>query len=86
MTTQKTVMDLLAGLVVILVCYIGWRIVRRGRGRRGTGQPAQGGPMTPGVQALCETMTRLDQRLSRLESYVTTREFDLARKFRELEK
>lgn len=67
-----------AGL--ILAGIIGWRILRRRRG------PVIKAPPSPAVHALAETMARLDQRLSQLETYVTTREFDLARKFRELEK
>ena len=78
--------DVLAALGVILACYIGWRIFRRRR-EAGTAQrAAPSGPVSPAVQALAATMSRLDHRLSQLESYVTTREFDLARKFRELEK
>ena len=71
---------------VVLAAIICWRIVRRAGGfgglRRPGGQPAA--PSHPGVLALGETMARLEGRLGRLESYVTTREFDLARKFREL--
>ena len=69
---------------VVLVLFICWRIVRRAGGLSGLRGPAAALPSNPGVLALGETMTRLEQRLGRLESYVTTREFDLARKFREL--
>lgn len=73
---------------VVLVLYLCWRIVRRAGGLSGLRGQMRGGaaavPTNPGVLALGETMTRLEQRLGRLESYVTTREFDLARKFREL--
>ncbi len=72
---------------VVLVLYICWRIVRRAGGLSGMRQWRGGGvapPSSPAVLALGETMARLEQRLGRLESYVTTREFDLARKFREL--
>jgi hypothetical protein len=73
---------------VLLVLYISFRIIKRGGGLGGlrttfrSGPPP--GPSHPGVLALCERMTQLDQRLGRLEGYVTTREFDLNRKFREL--
>ncbi len=73
---------------VVLVLFICWRIVRRAGGLSGLRRQWGGGgvaaPSNPGVLALGETMMRLEQRLGRLESYVTTREFDLARKFREL--
>jgi hypothetical protein len=70
------------------VLYISFRIIKRGGGLDGlrttfrSGPPP--GPSNPGVLALCERITQLDQRLGRLEGYVTTREFDLNRKFREL--
>ncbi len=74
---------------VALVLFICWRVVRRAGGLSGVGRRWRRGgvaaPTNPGVLALGETMTRLEQRLGRLESYVTTREFDLARRFREME-
>ena len=74
----------------VLVLFICWRIVRRAGGLSGLRQHWRGGnvaaPSNPAVLALGETMMRLEQRLGRLESYVTTREFDLTRKFRELGK
>ncbi len=79
-------LHVLTVLVVGIVLFISYRIIRRAGGvsglRRRAGVPDA--PTDPGVLALCETMTRLDQRLGRLEGYVTTREFDLNRKFREL--
>ena len=70
---------------VVLVSYIIWRIVRRGGGVRGRfGGRGPSAPTNPAVVALGETLARLDQRLGRVEEYVTTREFDLNRKFREL--
>ncbi len=87
----RTVTDLknfLTFAFVVLVLVICWRIVRRAGGLSGMRRQWRGGgvaaPSNPAVLALGETMTRLEQRLGRLESYVTTREFDLARKFREL--
>ena len=65
--------------------YLLARVVRRAGGlggRRRNAAPAASS--NPGVLALGETMSRLEGRLGRLESYVTTREFDLTRKFREL--
>ena len=75
-------------LLVGVMLFLGWRIVRRAGGwsamRKGRGAGAPDAPMHPGVQAVCDTMARLEQRLGRMEGYVTTREFDLNRKFREL--
>ena len=72
--------------VLGLIGWIGWRIVQRGGGlaslRRSTAPPTT--PANPAVTALGETMARLEQRLGLLESYVTTREFDLNRRFREM--
>ena len=75
-------------MFAVLVLFICWRIVRRAGGLSGLRRQWRGGgaatPSHPAVLALGETMTRLEQRLGRLESYVTTREFDLTRKFREM--
>ncbi len=86
--SSDTVLHVLTAAFVALVLYMCWRIVRRSGGLGGLRRQFAGGspaaPTHPGVLALSETMGRLDQRLGRLESYVTTREFDLARKFRDL--
>jgi hypothetical protein len=78
----------LAIIVAGIVLYIVFRIVRNSGGIAGlrarSGGAPPGAPTNPSVIALCETMARLDQRLGRLEGYVTTREFDLNRKFREM--
>jgi hypothetical protein len=80
----------LAGIAVLVILYVIWRTVQRNGGVaqlqnrfRGAGQPAQ--PTHPGVIAVRDTIGRLEQRLARVEGYVTTREFDLQRKFRELD-
>jgi hypothetical protein len=80
----------LAGLAVLVILYAIWRTLQRNGGIgqlqnrfRGAGQPAQ--PSHPGVLAVRDTIARLEQRLARVEGYVTTREFDLQRKFRELD-
>lgn len=39
----------------------------------------------PGLRALNETLGRVELRLGRMESFVTTREFDLHRQFRDLD-
>jgi hypothetical protein len=78
--------------VVAFALFTLWRLLSRRGGlqavRRvlpsfGTQRP-HATPTHPGVLALSETMTRLDQRLARVEGYVTSREFDLNRKFRDL--
>ena len=80
---SSVVTHVLTAAFLVLVAFICWRIIRRGR--RGVAQRSAGGaPTNTAVLALGETMTRLDQRLGKMESYVTTREFDLNRKFREL--
>jgi hypothetical protein len=80
----------LAGIAVLVILFVIWRTVQRNGGVaqlqnrfRGPGQPAQ--PTHPGVIAVRDTIGRLEQRLARVEGYVTTREFDLQRKFRELD-
>jgi len=82
--------DFLAGLAVLVILYAIWRTVQSNGGVAGlrsrfqsAGQPAQ--PTHPGVLAVRDTIGRLEQRLARVEGYVTTREFDLQRKFRELD-
>jgi hypothetical protein len=79
---------LVALVLVGVMLFFVWRIVRRGGGiaglRSAGRQPGPGAPLHPGVVAVCDIMARLEQRLGRLETYVTTREFDLNRKFREM--
>jgi hypothetical protein len=82
--------DFLAGLAVLVILYAIWRTVQSNGGVAGlrsrfqsAGQPSQ--PTHPGVLAVRDTIGRLEQRLARVEGYVTTREFDLQRKFRELD-
>ena len=78
-------MGLLGFVFAALVLYIGFRLYRRPGGFRGLRQaPASAGPSNPAVLALCATMARLEKRLAGLEEYVSTREFDLERKFRDL--
>jgi hypothetical protein len=72
-----------------IVLYIIWRMVQRRGGipamrARFAGSPPSAAPTNPGVLAVCEIMARLDQRLARVETYVTSREFDLQRKFKDL--
>ena len=77
--------DFLAGLVVLGLIYGGWRIFR-GRGGKGAvpnGAPAA--PTDPGVVALCSLLAGLERRLAQVETHVTSREFELNRKFRDIE-
>jgi hypothetical protein len=75
-------------LLLAIVAFIAWRILRRPgglqalRGFRRAAPPAA--PTHPGVIALCEKMARMEERLGRVEGYVTSREFDLHQKFRNL--
>jgi hypothetical protein len=77
-------------VILVGILYFIWRTVRRNGGvaalrARFSGPSQPAAPTHPGVIALRDTMTRLDGRLARVETYVTTREFDLQRKFRELD-
>jgi hypothetical protein len=76
-------------IAVCIMLYIGWRIVRRGRGGAApmgarAGRAPDAPPSNPGVATICATMSRLEERLGRVEYYVTSREFDLQQKFRKL--
>ncbi len=76
---------LLVILLLGIVAFIAWRILRRPGGLsslRRTAPPAA--PSHPGVVALCEKMAGMEARLGRVENYVTSREFDLHQKFRNL--
>jgi len=77
---------LLVVLLLGIVAFIAWRILRRPgglSGLRSRGAPPAA-PTHPGVVALCEKMARMEERLGRVEGYVTSREFDLHQKFRNL--
>jgi hypothetical protein len=67
-------------LVIALGVFIAWRMVRRGRLRAA----APAGVIHPGVVAVTDTLRRVEERLGRVEGYVTSREFDLQQKFRKL--
>jgi len=67
-------------IVVCVMAFIIWRIVRRG-GSRAAPAP---GVMHPGVAAITETLKRVEDRLGRVEGYVTSREFDLQQKIKKL--
>jgi hypothetical protein len=83
---DSTGAHLLVVLLLGIVAFIAWRILRRPGGisalRGGRSRPAA--PTHPGVVALCEKMARMEERLGRVEGYVTSREFDLHQKFRNL--
>jgi hypothetical protein len=83
-----------AGIVVLGLLFWLWRIVSRngGFGRLGrafgTRTPSRGAPSAPrdpGVVALCDLLAALERRLARVETHVTSREFELNRKFREID-
>lgn len=86
----STVHHVLAGIFVLFVLFLIWRSLQRRGGvaalRAQLGRPGgAAAPAHPGVIAVRETLARLDGRLARVESYVTEREFELHRKFRDLE-
>lgn len=81
---------LVAGAFVVFVIFMVWRMVQRRGGIGAVSQAirAGGGPQAPshpGVIAVRDTLARLEPRLARVEGYVTEREFELNRKFRDLE-
>lgn len=72
-------------VVVGFLGFLIFRIVRRSGGlRRPSQAPAAAAPTHAGIVALCESLARTEQRLGRVEAYVTSREFDLQQKFREM--
>lgn len=77
-----------AGVLVLGLAFFIWRTVQRNGGwqsLRGRVNPPNEATH-PGVLAVRDTLSRLDGRLAQVEYYVTSKEFDLQRKFRELEK
>ena len=82
---------LLAGVAILFLIVVVWRAIQRRGGidvvknqiRARNGPPGQ--PTHPGVIAVREKLAELEAKLARVESYVTNREFDLHRKFRELD-
>ncbi len=82
----------IAGLLVLGVVVMGWRTINRNGGfaavrtKFAASSPASpADPSHPGVIALCDLITNLERRLARVEMHVTSREFDLNRKFRDIE-
>jgi hypothetical protein len=72
-------------LVVAFMGFLIFRILLRVGGLpRKSQPPAAASPTHAGVVALCESLARTEQRLGRVEAYVTSREFDLQQKFREM--
>jgi hypothetical protein len=85
-------MHFIAGILVLGVLVVVWRILSRNGGLAGLrtrfaatagGPPAA--PSHPGVVALCDLVGALERRLARVETHVTSREFDLNRKFRDID-
>ena len=87
----NTFHHILGGAAIIFLCYVIWRAVQRRGGmstvasqiRARSGPPGQ--PTHPGVIAVRDKLAELEAKLARVEMYVTNREFDLHRKFRELD-
>ena len=82
----------IAGAMVLGVLVVVWRTLSRNGGLAGlrtrfaaAGGGAPASPSHPGVVALCDLLGTLERRLARVETHVTSREFDLNRKFRDIE-
>jgi hypothetical protein len=80
----------IAGIVVLGVLIAVWRTVSRNGGLAAVSRrfPAAGTPAAPshpGVIALCDLLAGLERRLARVEIHVTSREFELNRKFRDID-
>ncbi len=81
---------LIAGLLVLGVLIVAWRTIARNgglkawRGRAAAGT-APAAPSHPGVVAVCDLIAQLERRLARVETHVTSREFELNQKFREMD-
>jgi hypothetical protein len=87
-----TVVHVVAGLMVLGLLVALWRTIARHGGvarfARPGGRPESGGAPAPrhaGVIAVCDKIAELEKRLARVEIHVTSREFDLNRKFREID-
>jgi hypothetical protein len=78
----------IAGMGVLAILFFVLRTIRRNGGWQGlrAGTGPTGEATHPGVLAVRETLLRLDGRLAQVETYVTSREFDLQRKFRDLDR
>ena len=82
-------------LTIIILAGIAWVAFNWVRQNGGFAQvrarfivPGTSGPVSihPGVAAVKDVLARLEGRLGRVEGYVTSREFDLQQKFRDLDK
>jgi len=87
-----TVVHVLAGVMVLGLLVALWRTIARNGGvarlsRQGVGHGAGTAPLPrhAGVIAVCDKIAELEKRLARVEIHVTSREFDLNRKFREID-
>jgi hypothetical protein len=79
-----------AGVLVIGLLFAAWRTISRNGGiaglrRKFPNNAAPAVPTHPGVLALCDLLATLERRLAKVETHVTSREFDLNRKFREID-
>ena len=77
--------DFLAFIGVAGAIFVGWRIFSRRGARRVAVGGAPAAPTDPGVVALCSLLAGLERRLAQVETHVTSREFELNRKFRDIE-
>ena len=82
----------IAGILVLGMVVVLWRTINKNGGLAAlrtkfaaSGPSAPADPSHPGVVALCDLIGNLERRLARVEMHVTSREFDLNRKFRDIE-
>ena len=79
-----------SGILVLVLLFFAWRTVQRNGGwaalRARTASPTNAPPSHPGVLAIRDALGRVEAKLARVENYVTSREFELHRKFRELDR
>jgi hypothetical protein len=80
----------IAGIIVLGLLIAAWRIISRNGGmaavsRRFPSGGTPAAPSHPGVIALCDLLASLERRLARVEIHVTSREFELNRKFRDID-
>jgi len=83
-TTSSGGAHFLHFLLFAIGAFIIWRLIRRRGGFPRPAQPVAAASVHPGVAAITEKLRHVEERLGRVEGYVTSREFDLQQKFKKL--